>query len=371
MIVTSFKQKVYDTVKMIPKGRVSTYGQIAMLIGNPRASRAVGNALHVNPDPDNTPCFRVVNGEGYLSGAFAFGGIDVQKKMLEKDGIRVEAEPGYGKYRVDLGKYLWKPQIIQSGKISCLHAFSTRLGGVSSGIYDSLNLGINTGDDDRNVRMNWEIFLRACGISEQEYVYGLQAHENKVLIVGEEDKRPPCAPVPEKYHVDGYVTNRKNVPLAVFTADCVPVLMQDKKAKVIAAVHCGWRSTAGDIEKEAVKAMVSLGAHPENICAAIGPAIEKECFETGRDVADAMYRLIGDRAAGFIKEHGTKENKDCSQKKYLTDLKGIVKERLIMLGLKEKNIEVIKACTMCEPGRFWSHRYTKGQRGSQASVIML
>lgn len=358
MIITPFKQKVYDCVKMIPKGRVSTYGQIAMLIGNPRASRAVGNALHVNPDPDRTPCFRVVNGEGYLSGAFAFGGPDEQRKMLEKDGIRVQDG------QVDLARYLWRPQILTSKKISCVHAFSTRLGGISNGIWDSLNLGINTGDEDENVRMNWEIFSRACGISGGEYVYGQQMHENKVLIVSEEDKRPAMLPIPSEYHVDGYVTNRKNVPLAVFTADCVPLLLQDRKAKVIAAVHCGWKSTAGDIEKNAVEAMITLGASPENIYAAIGPAIEKECFETGGEVPEAMRKLIGKEAAEpFIvpKADG----------KYLVDLKGVVKERLLQLGLLGKNIDVMRACTMCEPQRFWSHRYTKGKRGSQANVIML
>ena len=104
MIITAFRRKVYDCVKKIPKGRVATYGQIAMLIGNPRSARAVGNALHLNPDPVHTPCFRVVNGEGYLSGAFAFGGPDAQKKMLERDGVPVKDG------RVDLSKHLWIPE---------------------------------------------------------------------------------------------------------------------------------------------------------------------------------------------------------------------------------------------------------------------
>ena len=360
MILTPFKKKVYEIVNLIPHGRVATYGQIAMLIGNPHASRAVGNALHVNPDPARTPCFRVVNGEGALSGAFAFGGRDAQEKMLEKDGIRVHDG------RVDLEKYLWIPQIIQAGNISCTHAFSTRIGGVSSGTYESLNLGIKTGDEEENVRLNWEIFLHACGIYGGTFVYGQQVHENKVLIISEEDMRPPCVPIPDHYHADGYVTDRKNVPLVIFTADCVPLLLQDKKAGVIGAVHCGWKSTAGDIEKNAVEAMRQLGAKPENIYAAIGPAIEKECFETGGEVVEAMKKLIGDEAA---EPYCVRKMEPAD--KYLVDLKGIVKERLIQLGLKERNIEVLQACTMCEPQRFWSHRYTKGQRGSQANVIML
>lgn len=358
MIITSFRQKVYDMVRLIPKGKVSTYGQIALLIGNPRASRAVGNALHVNPDPDSTPCFRVVNGEGFLSGAFAFGGRDVQKKLLEKDGIRVKDD------RVDLEKYLWKPQILKSKVIKCTHAFSTRLGGVSSGIYDSLNLGISTEDDAENIRMNWEIFLEACGIRETALVYGRQVHGNRVVIVEEADKRPPCIDIPEKYQADGFVTDRKNVPLAIFTADCVPLLLQDRKAGVIGAVHCGWRSTAADIEKNALEAMISLGAAPERITAAIGPAIEKECFEVGREVVDAMEALAGEDALSFV-------SKKEMPGKYLMDLKGIVKLRLLQLGVQDKNAEILPACTMCEPERFWSHRYTGGKRGSQVNIIML
>ena len=82
-------KKIYEAVKQIPKGCVATYGQVAEMAGNPRMSRAVGNALHKNPDPEHIPCYRVVNFRGELSGAFAFGGKDVQKKLLEADGIEV------------------------------------------------------------------------------------------------------------------------------------------------------------------------------------------------------------------------------------------------------------------------------------------
>ncbi len=94
---------VYEQVKRIPRGRVATYGQIASLIGNPRLSRAVGFALHVNPEPGVIPCHRVVNREGRLSPAFAFGGINMQEKLLEGEGVTVENG------RVDLEKYRWEP----------------------------------------------------------------------------------------------------------------------------------------------------------------------------------------------------------------------------------------------------------------------
>ena len=99
LVTDSPTKRIYEAVKKIPKGRVATYGQVAEMAGNPRMSRAVGNALHKNPDPDHIPCYRVVNSKGELAGAFAFGGEEVQRKLLEADGIEVVNG------KVDLKKY--------------------------------------------------------------------------------------------------------------------------------------------------------------------------------------------------------------------------------------------------------------------------
>lgn len=95
-------EKIYEIVRQIPRGYVATYGQIAALAGNKRWARVVGYALHVNPDPEGIPCYRVVNREGRLSDAFVFGGVNRQKQLLEADGIRVEDN------HVNLNKYQWK-----------------------------------------------------------------------------------------------------------------------------------------------------------------------------------------------------------------------------------------------------------------------
>ena len=95
--------RIYDIVKQIPRGKVATYGQIAALAGNPRWARVVGYALHVNPDPDSIPCYRVVNREGAVSPAFVFGGANVQISLLEAEGISVKDG------KVDLSVYLWQP----------------------------------------------------------------------------------------------------------------------------------------------------------------------------------------------------------------------------------------------------------------------
>jgi methylated-DNA-protein-cysteine methyltransferase-like protein len=99
----SFYDTVYHVVKQIPKGKVATYGQVAVLCGSPKASRAVGYALHFNPSPTEIPCFRVVNRFGYLSYKFAFGGVEEHKRRLVEDGIEVSED-----FKVDLGKYLWR-----------------------------------------------------------------------------------------------------------------------------------------------------------------------------------------------------------------------------------------------------------------------
>ena len=99
LVTYSPTKRIYEAVKKIPKGCVATYGKVAEMAGNPRMSRAVGNALHKNPDPEHIPCYRVVNSKGELAGAFAFGGENVQKKLLEADGIEVING------KVDLKKY--------------------------------------------------------------------------------------------------------------------------------------------------------------------------------------------------------------------------------------------------------------------------
>ena len=95
---------IYSVVRQIPRGRVASYGQVAALAGNPRWSRVVGYALHVNPDPEGIPCYRVVTKNGGLSEAFAFGGINVQRELLERDGVEFTHDG-----RVVMEKYRWKP----------------------------------------------------------------------------------------------------------------------------------------------------------------------------------------------------------------------------------------------------------------------
>lgn len=251
-------------------------------------------------------------------------------------------------------------KVITSKLIECPHGFSTRVGGVSTGTYESLNLGMNRGDDKELVIKNWDIFLEACNISNREFVCGKQVHGNYVHIATSRDLRPAYGPG-ELIEADGYVTNEEHVPLAIFTADCTPLLLHDPVAKVVGAVHCGWRSTAADIMGNAVKAMIQLGSKPENIRAAIGPAICYDCFQVGEEVVEAMNELLGD-ASEYYRTDGDK---------YRLDLKNVVKARLIQVGVKPNYIDVSTECTLCQPTYYWSHRYKGIDRGSQANIIEL
>ncbi|MBP5608446.1 MAG: peptidoglycan editing factor PgeF [Lachnospiraceae bacterium] len=258
-------------------------------------------------------------------------------------------------------RVLEQPLVVRSRLISFPHGFSTRLGGVSKGIFTSLNLGMNRGDDKECVKENYRRFFAACGIEGEGLVCGRQVHGKTVMIVDAEDVREPYG-YEELFEADGYVSNTPGVAMGVFTADCIPLLLADEKNKVAAAVHSGWRGTVQDIENEAIEKMLSLGAESGCIRACIGPAIGRCCFEVGAEVIEGVNGLLeGADDLYTLKENG----------RYMLDLKGVVKRCLVRSGVKEENIEVIDDCTMCMPGKYWSHRYTQGERGSQAAVIMI
>ena len=275
------------------------------------------------------------------------------KKLLKKenktDAAKIKAASSSAK-------------IVKSSIITYPHGFSTKIGGVSEGIFDSLNLGMNRGDDEEKVKENYKRFLASCGIDTEKFVCGKQVHGNEVMMVYPEDAREPYG-YDTLFEADGYVTNHPGVPLAVFTADCIPLLLADENNSVIASVHCGWRSTVADIEKAAIDKMLILGAEIDTIKACIGPAIGKCCFEVGGEVIAEVEKLLAGSTYGLYEK---KENG-----KYMLDLKEALKRRLLQIGLLECNIEIIDDCTMCNPEKYWSHRFTNGERGSQASIIMI
>lgn len=248
-----------------------------------------------------------------------------------------------------------------SDKLSARHMFTTRNGGVSTGVWDSWNFGENRDDEIENVRENYRRAGEIFGVSCDDFVVTRQVHGTEVRVASEADRHKIGEPVP--YEIDGLVTDIRGLPILVYIADCVPVLMEDREAGVIAAVHCGWKSSVADILGVAVGKMLTLGAKTENIRAAVGESIGFCCFETDAEVPEAVEKYLGGDTEGLIRKDGNG--------KYHVDLRGANARRLLQLGLKSENIDVSEECTMCNQQKYWSHRGTKGIRGSMCAAIML
>lgn len=242
--------------------------------------------------------------------------------------------------------------------ISVPHCFTTRYGGVSTGSQSSLNLAIGRGDSPENVEKNLRILAASLGFDPKKYVLTRQIHSDIVRVVTKSDCNgffhrdyPEC---------DALVTNTPGLALLVFTADCTPLLFHDPVTGAVGAAHAGWRGTVGSIAAKTVDAMVQhFGAKPEDIRCAIGPNIGQCHFETDADVPQAVLEAFGQEAAAFIEKRG---------EKFYLDLKQINALCLRRRGVH--HIEISSDCTYCQPQRFWSHRVTKGDRGSQGAVIV-
>ena len=243
--------------------------------------------------------------------------------------------------------------------ITAPHCFTTRLGGVSTGHLESLNLSMSQGDAPENVVENYRRIGQAIGFAPQDVVMARQTHSDIVLQVGAEhrgagllaDKMPEC---------DALITNQPGVALFVSTADCTPILLHDPVTGAVGAAHAGWRGTAAAIGAKTVEAMVRcFGCDPKNIRAAIGPNIGVCHFETDGDVPQAMLDTYGAEAEAFITQTGSK---------FYLDLKAINALSLRRVGVE--HIEISTECTVCQCHRFWSHRVTRGARGAQGAIIV-
>ncbi|MCL2562605.1 MAG: peptidoglycan editing factor PgeF [Oscillospiraceae bacterium] len=242
------------------------------------------------------------------------------------------------------------------------HMFTTRLGGVSSGVYASLNLGQNREDDAVAVAENYDRVTAVLGTSKERLVFSRQVHGDVIRTVGETDCLGDVFR-PITHEADGLVTAEPDVTLAVFTADCIPILLWDAGTGAVGAVHAGWRSTVSDIAGKAVARLIALGADTADIRVAIGPGIGLCCFETGAEVPSAVRAVLGAGAEDCIR--GTDNGKS------MVDLKAVNRRLLIRAGVLPERISVAAACTMCEHETFWSHRVTGGVRGSQAAMIRM
>jgi YfiH family protein len=227
---------------------------------------------------------------------------------------------------------------------------SYRNGGVSDGNYFSLNLGKNTLDSEENVRENTRLLCAATGIDPECMVSSGQVHGTSILHA----ERPG--------HYDGYdafITDRTNLFLCIFTADCYPVLIYDPQHNASAAIHAGWKGSAGKIVMKTIAAMASsFNSNPSDCLAYIGTGISAESYEVGREVARSFP------------EDSRPHFPFCNEEeKYLLDLGTVNYRQLLSSGICASNIERSPFCTVRNNDLFFSYRRDKGTTGRMVSLI--
>lgn len=242
-------------------------------------------------------------------------------------------------------------ELLKSKLLSAPHGFPTRQGGVSLGPFASLNASASVGDEPAHVESNLERLAVAAEVAPERIRLLSQVHGDLVIEATEASPQtPPTA--------DGQWTQAPGVAIGVRTADCLPILLEDPVGRRVAAVHAGWRGVIAKIVVKAVEALVAQGTRPENLRAAIGPAIGPCCFEIDGDLPDRFAAAFG---AGVVRRVE-------GRAKPFLDLAACVRQSLEQTGVPRGQIDALGACTSCD-ARFYSHRRDQGRTGRHLSFI--
>ncbi len=267
--------------------------------------------------------------------------------------------------RAGVIEYLAAPALAACGFL--VHAFLTRRGGFSRGNYGSLNFSCREGDRPEAVASNWQLLARSFNLDPAQFVVMQQVHGDRIVVIADAD-RPlvpaPAAIPPEAYACDALVTDRPGIAIGVKTADCVPLFLVDRVRHVIAAVHAGWRGTALDIAGQTVDTFLALfSSRPEDILAAVGPAIGACCYEVDAVVHQALYSY---EAGGesFFRPRAEKD-------RWMLDLAMVNRRQLEQRGIPPENIFSANQCTSCRRDSFYSHRRDRGLTGRHFNFLML
>lgn len=261
-------------------------------------------------------------------------------------------------------EYLTFPLLEQTGMVK--HLFTTRLGGVSKGIYSSMNLSYTRGDEKSAVDENFRRIAGAlqCGLGD--IVCSDQTHTVNLRVVGVKDGGKGILKPRDYKDIDGLLTDERGVVLATFYADCVPLYFVDTKRRVIALAHSGWRGTVARMGRCVVEKMREVyGTDPADITAAVGPSICQSCYEVSEDVAEAFaqeFRKIG-QADEIMLGKG--------DGKYQLDLWRANEIILQEAGIPDEQIQVTDLCTCHNSEYLFSHRASQGKRGNLGAFLGL
>lgn len=243
------------------------------------------------------------------------------------------------------------------------HLFTTRIGGVSKGKYESLNFGFNTKDLYNNIIDNYNIVTKYFGTTLDNIVLSDQVHKTNILYVTNNDKGKGITRVKDYKEIDGLITDKEDILLSTIYADCVPIFFLDTENKAVGLAHAGWRGTVNRIASKMIDRFIFLfNSNPKNILVGIGPSIGVCCYEVGFDVYREFNKNFLDTSQ-FISLVG--------REKYKLDLKIANKIVLKEKGIKDENITVSNLCTYCNDKMFYSYRRDKGETGRMGAFIML
>lgn len=269
-------------------------------------------------------------------------------RMREKEGVT----------------YLIYDSLEETGLVS--HGFSTRLGGVSDGIFSSMNLSFNRGDARAAVHENYRRIAKALDIDVMKMVASDQTHTTNVRLVTEDDCAKGILREKDYRDVDGLITNIPGITLATFYADCVPLFFLDPVHKAIGLSHSGWRGTVHKMGKVTLEEMEKhFGTDAKDVIAGIGPSICQDCYEVSEDVAMEF-------AAVFPKEEILRLGRMSEEgQKYQLNLWRANELVLLEAGVKREHISYPGICTCCNPDFLFSHRASRGKRGNLGAFLTL
>ncbi|NLP42226.1 MAG: peptidoglycan editing factor PgeF [Veillonellaceae bacterium] len=244
------------------------------------------------------------------------------------------------------------------------HGISTRIGGMSRPPYSELNLGLHTGDNQHDVIYNRLLFCEAAGVVFDKVVTAQQTHGDNIAIVSHVDMGKGHASYDQSIEdTDALITNIPNIPLMLFYADCVPVLIVDPIRNVVAVCHAGWKGTVAKIAQKTILKMASqFQTIPSDCLVGIGPSIGACCYEVDQNVIIKLMQNF---------KSWKQLVKQTSETHWKLDLWMANKIQLEEIGVKSPNIVISGMCTSCNTSLFYSHRAEHGLTGRLGAVISL
>lgn len=255
------------------------------------------------------------------------------------------------------------PNLAETGMVT--HAFSTRIGGVSEGVWSAMNFSFTRGDDPEHVRENYRRMAEALEVDMTRMTLSHQTHTTNIRVVTEQEAGKGIVRDRDYTDIDGLITNVPGVTLVTFFADCVPLFILDPVQKAIGMSHSGWRGTVKRMGKVTLDAMKrEYGTRPEDVIACIGPSICQDCFEVGKEVVDAFKSELKEcyhKELFYRKDNG----------KYQLDLWRANQIVFEEAGVKKSHIYTTDICTRCNPEFLFSHRKQGNARGNLAAFLCL